>query len=566
MAIKFDKNFLAGLGGGIATGANKVIQADLAANSAKVSKMAGFAAERALKKRDEYDADLKEFEKGAKELAGMLGGKDGRGMDAAQFLISEYGTVEAATAASVDLIANAKAVGTSVYEQLKLKGALDNRVSPTGRQLALTYVPKPIQDDGKIKIRNSGWASILQGEDASDKVERVKQEYLSVAGIGNMPQLEGDVAPVLQGISAGSVRQVPKDLKESLDRSNIKTIRFKTKLETLQKDPIANKKQIKEILDFIAVEDSNIKNIREQLSLSAVPDIDKEFDKVTTALFPYFDMQANDRPFDDEDTKEYNKLINKQKNIVAAMEMKAGAKSTARVPGSSFSFNNAMAWVKSAKEDFNRSIGWKTNIGPMEWLTQMRGKIQNGQISRGDLPIALQSLVNVGEKASPELIMDWHKSNMDKAEMRVYTATKRLKLDLNAEQYLLDLDGVKTLSGKGDSSNMLIESIPEGSITGILDQQPEKTSMTSVDEMPRNDGYNPPKTDTSNNYIVDPVTRISNELLNDNSIMKIIKDKGGSLQGENRNFFISKIKNKYKVPIRTATEALDNVLSTMQSN
>ena len=214
MAIKFDKNFLAGLGGGIATGANKVIQADLAANSAKVSKMAGFAAERALKKRDEYDADLKEFEKGAKELAGMLGGKDGRGMDAAQFLISEYGTVEAATAASVDLIANAKAVGTSVYEQLKLKGALDNRVSPTGRQLALTYVPKPIQDDGKIKIRNSGWASILQGEDASDKVERVKQEYLSVAGIGNMPQLEGDVAPVLQGISAGSVRQVPKDLKE----------------------------------------------------------------------------------------------------------------------------------------------------------------------------------------------------------------------------------------------------------------------------------------------------------------------------------------------------------------
>ena len=48
--------------------------------------------------------------------------------------------------------------------------------------------------------------------------------------------------------------------------------------------------------------------------------------------------------------------------------------------------------------------------------------------------------------------------------------------------------------------------------------------------------------------------------------MKIIKDKGGSLQGENRNFFISKIKNKYKVPIRTATEALDNVLSTMQSN
>ena len=48
--------------------------------------------------------------------------------------------------------------------------------------------------------------------------------------------------------------------------------------------------------------------------------------------------------------------------------------------------------------------------------------------------------------------------------------------------------------------------------------------------------------------------------------MKIIKDKGGSLQGENRNFFISKIMNRYKVPIRTATEALDKVLRDMKNN
>ena len=164
------------------------------------------------------------------------------------------------------------------------------------------------------------------------------------------------------------------------------------------------------------------------------------------------------------------------------------------------------------------------------------------------------------------MVMDWHKSNMNRIEMKVYTDTKRLNLDLNAEHYLKSLDGVKTLSGKGEPSNMLIESIPEGSLTSMFDKQPEETSMRSVDNMPRNDRYSPPKTDTSNNYIVDPVTRISNELLNDNSIMKIIKDKGGSLQGENRNFFISKIKNKYKVPIRTATEALDKVLRDMKNN
>tara|TARA_E500000305_G_scaffold68068_1_gene54210 strand:+ start:192 stop:1880 length:1689 start_codon:yes stop_codon:yes gene_type:complete len=561
--VAINKDFFKGLAGGIATGANKVIQADLATNKAKVSKMAAFAAERALKKRDKYNEELREFEQGVKELAGKLGEN---GMDTAQFLISEYGTVEAAKAASVDLVANAKQLGTSVYQQLQLQGDLENRVTPTGRQLALTYVPKPIEDDGKIKIRNTGWASILQGEDPSDRVQREKDEYLSAAGVSKIPQLEGDVAPVLQGIPSASIPKVSKDLKEDLDRSNMRLLRFNKRLEELQKDPTANKEQIKEITDLTNMEKRNVKKIKDIVALSAVPDIDKEFDKVTTELFPYFNMQANNMPFDDEDTKEYNRLINKQKNIVEAMKMKAGAKSTARVPGSSFSFNNAMAWVKSAKEDFNKSIGWKTNIGPIQWLTQMRAKIDNGTIGRKDLPIALQSLVDVNEKADPQMVMDWHKSNMNRIEMKVYTDTKRLNLDLNAEHYLKSLDGVKTLSGKGEPSNMLIESIPEGSLTSMFDKQPEETSMRSVDNMPRNDRYSPPKTDTSNNYIVDPVTRISNELLNDNSIMKIIKDKGGSLQGENRNFFISKIKNKYKVPIRTATEALDKVLRDMKNN
>ncbi len=264
MAIKFDKNFLAGLGGGIATGANKVIQADLAANSAKVSKMAGFAAERALKKRDEYDADLKEFEKGVKQLSGKLGEN---GMDTAQFLISEYGSVEAAEAASVKLIERAQDMGTSVYEQLKLRGAIENRVSPTGRQLALINVPKPTLDE-KITIRNSGWASILQGEDASDKVERVKQEYLSSAGIGNMPQLEGDVAPVLQGIPSASIRALPKDLKEQVDRSNIRITEYERERDNLLKDPKANKDRIKKLDMLIGQNIDTIKQAKRLTDLT----------------------------------------------------------------------------------------------------------------------------------------------------------------------------------------------------------------------------------------------------------------------------------------------------------
>ena len=564
--VAINKNFFQGLAGGIATGATGIIKADLAANKAKVSKMAAFAAERAIKKRDKYNEELREFEKGVKQLAGKLGGEKNKGMDVAQFLVSEYGTVEAAEAASVDLIYNARQLGTSVYQQLQLQGDLENRVTPTGRQLALTYVPKPIKDDDKIKIRNTGWASIFQGEDPSDRVQREKDEYLSAAGVSKIPQLEGDVAPVLQGMPSSSVRKVSKDLKEDLDRSNMRLLRFNKRLEELQKNPTANKEQIKEITDLANMEKRNVKKIKDIVELSAVPDLDKEFDKVTTELFPYFDMQERDLPFTTIQRQDFDSLINKQKNIAAALKMKAGAKSTTRTPGSSFTFNNAIKWVDTAKKDFNQSIGWKTNIGPMEWLTQMRTKIDNGTIDRKELPIALQSLVDANEKADAQMVMDWHKSNMNRLEMQVYTDASSLSLDPAAESYLKSLDGVKTLSEKGEPSNMLIESTPEGSLTSVFDKQPEETSMRSVDNMPRNDRYNPPRTDTSNDYIVNPVDRISKELLNNDSIMKLLQRREGNLAGQNKDYFVNKIMERYKVPIRTATEVLDKVLRDMKNN
>ena len=151
----------------------------------------------------------------------------------------------------------------------------------------------------------------------------------------------------------------------------------------------------------------------------------------------------------------------------------------------------------------------------MEWLTQMRTKIENGTINRKDLPSALQSLVDVNEKADPQLVMDWHKSNMEKVELNVYRNAKSLNLDPTAERYLMSLDGVRALTDAGSPDNMAIDTIPKGSLTDIFDKQPE--------EIPASDRYNLPKSDTSNNYIVDPVTRISEKLLNDNSIIKIIK-------------------------------------------
>ena len=536
--------------GGVATGATNVIKADLKANEKKVSEMAQFAAQRAIKKRDAYEAELKEFEKGANELAGILGGKKHRGMDSAQFLLSEYGSVEAAKIAATKLATNAEVLGTSVYEQLKLSGALENRISPTGRQLALTYVPRPIKDK-PIEIKNSGWASILQGEDSSSRVEREKREYLTAAGL-EMPQLKGEVAPVLEGIPSSSIRQVPKDTKEALDRSNIRLVSLQNKLQELEKDPATNKKQIESVRELIDNETRTVKNIKNVTLLLQEPDLNKLFDRVTTELFPYLNAIENNEPYNE---KEYNALLTKQQNIEKAMSMKARARSTTRTPGSSIGLRNAMAWVDDAKKKWFQSIGWKSNMSAAEFLPTLQVSIREGLLDLKELPDVLQGIAT-GGKVEPSDVIEWRKMNMSRIELATYQAAKRIGLQPDAEGWFLDqLNGVRELTGAGSPTNMAIETIPKGSLTDIFDKQPE--------EIPASDRYNLPKSDTSNNYIVDPVTRISEKLLNDNSIIKIIKDKGGSIQGEGRKFFINRIMNKYKVSIRIANEALNNVLANV---
>ena len=529
--------------GGVATGATNVIKADLKANEKKVSEMAQLAAQSAIKKGENYEAELKEFEKGANELAGILGGKKHRGMDSAQFLLSEYGSVEAAKIAATKLATNAEVLGTSVYEQLKLSGALEDRISPTGRQLALTYVPRPTKDK-PIEIKNSGWASILQGEDSSSRVEREKREYLTAAGL-EMPQLKGEVAPVLEGIPSSSIRQVPKDTKEALDRSNIRLVRLQNKLRELEKDPATNKKQIESVRELIENETRTVKDIKDVSLLSQEPDLNKLFDRVTTELFPYLNAIENNEPYNE---KEYNALLTQQKNITKAMSMKAGARSTSRTPGSSFTFTNAMAWVKSEKENFNRSIGWKSNVGPMEWLTQMRTKIENGTINRKDLPSALQSLVDVNEKADPQLVMDWHKSNMEKVELNVYRNAKSLNLDPTAERYLMSLDGVRALTDAGSPDNMAIDTIPKGSLTGIFETSPESEGSTE---------------NKKPTYLTDPVERTTGIILDNKALMNTIKDRGGKLLGQNKQYVISVIMKQTNVTERIATEALNNVLANV---
>lgn len=536
--------------GGVATGATNVIKADLKANEKKVSEMAQFAAQRAIKKGDAYEAELKEFEKGANELAGILGGKKHRGMDSAQFLLSEYGSVEAAKIAATKLATNAEVLGTSVYEQLKLSGALENRISPTGRQLALTYVPRPIKDK-PIEIKNSGWASILQGEDSSSRVEREKREYLTAAGL-EMPQLKGEVAPVLEGIPSSSIRQVPKDTKEALDRSNIRLVSLQNKLQELEKDPATNKKQIESVRELIDNETRTVKNIKNVTLLLQEPDLNKLFDRVTTELFPYLNAIENNEPYNE---KEYNALLTKQQNIEKAMSMKARARSTTRTPGSSIGLRNAMAWVDNAKKKWFQSIGWKSNMSAEQFLPTLQVSIREGLLDLKELPDVLQGIAT-GGKVEPSDVIEWRKMNMSRIELEAYQATKRIGLQPDAEGWFLDqLNGVRELTGAGSPTNMAIETIPKGSLTDIFDKQPE--------EIPASDRYNLPKSDTSNNYIVDPVTRISEKLLNDNSIIKIIKDKGGSIQGEGRKFFINRIMNKYKVSIRIANEALNNVLANV---
>jgi len=534
--------FGTGFWGGVATGANKVIQADLKANEKKVSEMAQFAAQRAIKKGDAYEAELKEFEKGANELAGILGGKKHNGMDSAQFLLSEYGSVEAAKIAATKLAVNAEALGTSVYEQLKLSGALENRISPTGRQLALTYVPRPTKDKS-IEIKNSGWASILQGEDSSSRVEREKREYLTAAGLGEMPQLEGEVAPVLEGIPSSSIRQVSGSTKEALNKSNMRLVRMQNTLRELEKDPATNKKQIEKARELIDNETRTIKNIRDVSRLSQEPDLNKLFDRVTVNLFPYLKAIENDEPYDE---KKYNALLTEQKNIAKAMSMKVRARSTTRTPGSSIGLRNAMAWVDDAKKKWFQSIGWKSNMSAEQFLPTLQVSIRGGLLDLKELPDYLQGIATGGE-VEPSDVIEWRKMNMSRIELEAYQATKRIGLLPDAEGWFLDkLKGVRELTDVGSPTNMAIETLPKGSLTDIFKTSPE--SEGSIEN----------KKPT---YLTGPVERTVERLKKAKDLMNILINKGSKLQGQDRQSVISTIADKTGVSIRIASEAFDKVLA-----
>ena len=536
--------------GGVATGATNVIKADLKANEKKVSEMAQFAAQRAIKKRDAYEAELKEFEKGANELAGILGGKKHRGMDSAQFLLSEYGSVEAAKIAATKLATNAKVLGTSVYEQLKLSGALENRISPTGRQLALTYVPRPIKDK-PIEIKNSGWASILQGEDSSSRVEREKREYLTAAGLGEMPQLKGEVAPVLEGIPSSSIRQVPKDTKEALDRSNIRLVNLQNKLRELEKDPATNKKQIESVRELIDNETRTVKDIKDVTLLSQEPDLNKLFDRVTVKLFPYLTDIENNVPVNE---KEYNALLTEQQNIAKAMSMKARARSTTRTPGSSIGLRNAMAWVDNAKKKWFQSIGWKSNMSAAEFLPTLQVSIREGLLDLKELPDVLQGIAT-GGKVEPSDVIEWRKMNMSRIELATYQAAKRIGLQPDAEGWFLDqLKGVRELTDVGSPTNMAIETLPKGSLTDIFETLPESEGSTE----------NKKPTYLTDSVLTDSVARTTDAILNNpgmKGLMNILRNKGSKLQGQDRQDVIRAIAENTGVPIRIASEAFDNVLA-----
>jgi len=411
MAIKFDKNFLAGLGGGIATGANKVIQADLAANSAKVSKMAGFAAERALKKRDEYDADLKEFEKGVKQLSGKLGEN---GMDTAQFLISEYGSVEAAEAASVKLIERAQDMGTSVYEQLKLRGVIENRVSPTGRQLAIINVPKPTLDE-KITIRNSGWASILQGEDASDKVERVKQEYLSSAGVGKMPQLEGDVAPVLQGIPSASIRALPKNLKGQVDRSNIRITEYERERDNLLKDPKANKDRIKKLDMLIGQNIDTIKRAKRLTDLTKTKDVDDKWNEVTLEINELSKLDVNGTIGPKQKELLKNLLVD-QTLLETAMARKTAA--TTKGKSVVVTQTQAISRLNYRENDVRTKIGFPKGTKAESYARVFTENFKDGMINKEDLPPSIIEDIAAGKTPKAGDIHMWVNNTIAKAKSR----------------------------------------------------------------------------------------------------------------------------------------------------
>jgi len=447
--VAINKNFFQGLAGGIATGANRVIQADLAANSAKVSKMAGIAAERAIKKRDKYNEELKEFEQGVKRLSGKLGEN---GMDTAQFLISEYGSVEAAEAASVKLIERAEDMGTSVYEQLKLSGAVENRITPTGRQLALINVPKPILDDGKITIRNSGWASIL-GRDPSDEVQREKEAYLSAAGVSKLPQLEGDVAPVLQGIPSASIRALPKNLKEQVDRSNIRITEYEKEIQDLSKDPKANKDRIKKLNMLIAQNMDTIKQAKKLTDLTKTKDVDDKWNEVTLEINELSKLDVNDTIGPKQKERLKNLLVD-QTLLETAMARKTAA--TTKGKSVAVTQTQAISRLNYREQAVRTKIGFPKGTSAASYARLFNQNFKDGMINKEDLPLSMIKDINAGNPPKEADIHNWINNTIAKAKTNEIT-NMLSNADLVTIEFLKNLPEYKVAVDVGRDKSLPIQ-------------------------------------------------------------------------------------------------------------
>ena len=481
--VAINKDFFRGLAGGIAGGANRVIQADLAANSAKVSKMAGIAAERAIKKRDKYNEELKEFEQGVKRLSGKLGEN---GMDTAQFLISEYGSVEAAEAASVKLIERAGTMGTSVYEQLKLRGAVENRITPTGRQLALINVPKPTPDDGKITIRNSGWASIL-GRDPSDEVQREKDAYLSAAGVSKLPQLEGDVAPVLQGIPSASISALPKDLKGQVDRANIRITEYENERDNLLKDPNANKDRIKKLDMLISQNIDTIKQAKRLTDLTKTKDVDDKWNEVTLEINELSKLDVNGTIGPKQKERLKNLLVD-QTLLETAMARKTAA--TTKGKSVVVTQTQAISRLNYRENEVRTKIGFPKGTKAESYARVFTENFTDGMINKEDLPPSIIKDIAAGKTPKAGDIHMWVNNTIAKAKSREI-ANMLSNADPVTTRFLTDQSEYKGVTDVNSNNSLPIQTdgkagtMTKDNAPNLVEGTDDKTNTTTKESIVR---------------------------------------------------------------------------------
>ena len=482
--VAINKDFFKGLAGGVATGATGIIKADLAANKAKVSKMAAFAAERALKKRDKYNEELREFEQGVKRLSGKLGEN---GMDTAQFLISEYGSVEAAEAASVKLIERAGTMGTSVYEQLKLRGAVENRITPTGRQLALINVPKPIPDDDKITIRNSGWASILQREDPSDRVQREKEEYLSAAGVSKIPQLEGDVAPVLQGIPSASIRALPKNLKEQVDRANIRITEYEKEIQDLSKDPKANKDRIKKLDMLISQNIDTIKQAKKLTDLTKTKDVDDKWNEVTLEINELSKLDVNGTIGPKQKERLKNLLVD-QTLLETAMARKTAA--TTKGKSVVVTQTQAISRLNYRENEVRTKIGFPKGTKAESYARVFTENFTDGMINKEDLPPSIIKDIAAGKTPKAGDIHMWVNNTIAKAKSREI-ANMLSNADPVTTRFLTDQSEYKGVTDVNSNNSLPIQTdgkagtMTKDNAPNLVEGTDDKTDTTTKESIVR---------------------------------------------------------------------------------